>query len=99
MRGDYEWQDNPPKENGDFFYNGPLPDGGNVITIVQVFTHPENNKRMACTLIPPGWRGDKDRKRPVLHAADLEDWRGQWSGPEYGLCCVVYSGESNGAQR
>lgn len=92
MREDFPWQDNPPNENGDFFYYGPLPDGSeNVLAIVQIVTHPETDRRTACLLIPPGWRGDAARRQPVIHFGTLDQWKGQWAGPEYGLCCVIVS--------
>jgi len=43
-RSDYEWHDEPPKENGDFFYNGPTPDNSEqVLAIVQITTHRPNS--------------------------------------------------------
>lgn len=85
----HEWHQDPPKEDGDFFYTGQVPDGGEIVAIVQIYTHPDSGTRMACLLIPPGWRGDKARRQPTIHAAPLDKWHGQWSGPEHGLCCAV----------
>ena len=84
----WEWRNEPPEEDGDFFYTGPLPDGNDVVLIVQTFTHPLTHERMALTVIPPGWRGDETITQPKLHFGTLDQWRGKWSGPEFGLCCA-----------
>ena len=84
----HEWRNEPPKEDGDFFYSGPLPRGENILAIVQVFTYPVSKDRMACVFIPPGWRGDMSRREPVVHFGKLDEWKGEWAGPEYGLCAV-----------
>jgi len=89
-RSDYEWHDEPPKENGDFFYNGPTPDNSEqVLAIVQITTHPDTAKRIASLMLPPGWRGNKARRMSTVHFGTVDEWKGQWSGPEYGLCCMV----------
>lgn len=86
----HNWRNDPPKENGDFFYYGDLPDGGGpIVAIVQIATNPETEKRTASLLIPSGWRGDQSRRRPTVHFGTLDQWKGQWAGPEYGLCCAV----------
>ncbi len=86
----YEWHNDAPAENGDFFYCGTLPDGGKrVVAIVQIATNPETKMRMASLMIPPGWRGDESRRVPVVHFGALDQWKGQWAGPEYGLCCAT----------
>jgi len=84
----YEWRINPPKEDGDFFYTGLTPDGTSVLAIVQIFTNPNSNFREACLFIPPGWRGNVTQNA-TLHCAKLEMWKGKWSGPEHGLCCIT----------
>jgi hypothetical protein len=87
---EYQWQDEPPKEDGDYFYTGKVPDGIDIVGIVQIFASPKHNKRMACIFIPPGWRGDTERKEPTVHFGEIEKWKGQWAGPEGGLCRVNY---------
>ena len=89
---DYEWKREKPKHDGDYFYSGPLPGGEQtVVAIVQVYTDPAGNTKRACLYIPPGWRGDKSRKYPYLYLGLLSEWKGEWAGPEYGLCCVCNS--------
>jgi len=84
----YEWKNEAPKEDGDFFYTGPLPgQKEDVVLIAQVFTEPKSGNRMAVAFIPPGWRGDKKRQA-IMHCGTLDKWKGQWAGPEFGLCCV-----------
>lgn len=86
----YDWRAQPPAQDGDFFYSGPVPDGGKLTAVVQIFTTDTGN-RMACIFIPPYWRGDRSRKNPTVHLAPLAQWTGEWSGPEFGLCCVSAS--------
>ncbi len=83
----YEWKDEPPENDGDFFYTGETPDGEDVVAIVQITTTKQG--RMGWLFIPANWRKDKGRENPVLKAAELSAWKGQWAGPEYGLCCAV----------
>src|SRR5690348_15330321 len=72
----YEWRDDAPAENGDFFYYGPLPDGGRqIVAIVQIATNPDTGVRMASLLIPPGWRGDESKRAPVVHFGALDQWK------------------------
>lgn len=86
---DDEWNEQPPKNDGDFFYFGNTPDGEEIVAIVQVVTNIENGDRLACLFIPSYWHGDVNRTRPTIHSAKLNEWGGQWSGPEYGLCCAT----------
>lgn len=80
------WRKEVPRETGDFFYTGPTPDGTRVVAIVQVFDNP-NGSREACLFLPPNWRGLG--KPAILHHGKIEQWVGEWDGPEYGLCCVT----------
>ena len=88
MREQYEWHDDPPKNNGDFFYSGNTPGGEDVLAIVQITLNPNDMQRWACLFIPPGWRGNMERKDQAFYVALLEEWKGQWSGPEHGLTMV-----------
>jgi hypothetical protein len=89
------WRNEPPTEDGDYFYAGNVPDGAKIVGIVQIFTHPVNNERMVCTLIPPGWLGNISGKQPTIHSGTLDKWNGQWAGPEGGLFSVSCGGDSD----
>lgn len=83
----YEWTDEFPKRDGDFFYSGKLPTGEDFVGIVQISTHPTSD-RFACVYIPPGWRGTPERK-PILVFGLPDEWTGQFAGPEFGLSCTT----------
>jgi hypothetical protein len=83
------WLPDPPKNDGDFYFSGITPSGMDVVAIVQIFSHPTNGRRGAVMFIPPGWRGDNARVMAEVIQGSLEEWRGQWAGPEFGLNCVV----------
>lgn len=85
----FKWSDIPPKNDGDFYYSGMTPDNTeNIVAIVHVLTGP-GGERYACLFIPKWWRGDIARETPAFYSGLLEEWKGMWSGPEFGLCCVV----------
>ena len=81
-------QSTTPKNDGDFFYTGNTPAGESIVGIVQIITDPKG-QRWAVVYIPPYWRGDMERSRPTCHFDKLENWTGEWSGPEFGLCCTT----------
>lgn len=83
----FEWNRRPPLKDGDFFYEGPTPDGTDVVAIVGITTI--EGKRFAYLFIPKGWRGDETRQ-PTLHSAPIDEWTGHWAGPEHGLCCTTH---------
>jgi len=80
------WTAKPPARDGDFYYAGKTPEGKEVLAIVGVVTI--KGDRQAYLYIPPEWKGDTSEKG-TLHYGTLEEWEGEWSGPEYGLCCVT----------
>lgn len=82
------WNDQPPKEDGDFFYNGKTPEGDEIVAIVQITTDPKG-ERWCSVFLPPFWRGDRERITAKVIFGELEKWRGQFSGPEHGLCCAT----------
>jgi len=88
MQNLFPWQKEPPKNDGDYFYSGPTPDGKEIVVIVQIVTDPKG-QRFACCLIPPFWRGDTTRINSTVHFGEIEKWKGEWSGPELGLCCAT----------
>jgi len=81
-------QSTTPKNDGDFFYTGNTPAGESIVGIVQIITDPKG-QRWAVVYIPPYWRGDMERNIPTCHFDKLENWTGEWSGPEFGLCCTA----------
>lgn len=85
MRDKFEWKDDYPENDGEYFYYGNTPDGTNVVAIVSIYLNPNDNKRWASLFIPPGWRGNMEIKNPTVHYGKLEKWPGKWSGPEHGL--------------
>ncbi len=85
----YEWQKTAPKLDGDFFYNGPTPSGEEIVGIVGIVTR--RGARVAYIFIPPGWRGDQE-EQGTLHSAAVEEWKGEWAGPQGGLCSVEVEG-------
>lgn len=89
----YAWRDYAPGEDGDFYYYGKLPTGDQFVGIVQITTLPQTKQRWCCVLIPPGWRGDVDIKKPNIVHGSIDEWTGQWAGPEFGLSCATYMGE------
>ena len=84
----FDWSENFPENDGDFFFSGKLPTGMDFVGIVQVGTHPNTNERYACVFIPPGWRGNKERA-PFLTFGGPHEWKGQFSGPDFGLSCAA----------
>jgi hypothetical protein len=85
----YPWRNEPPTQEGEFFYNGKTPDWSeNILAIVHVVRDAESNELTACLFIPPYWRGDKSRTQAKLHYGTLDKWEGRWAGPEFGLCTV-----------
>lgn len=86
-----QWSTTPPTKDGDFFYSGRTPDGEEVVTIAQIYTDLKTSQRSVVLLLPPYWRGDMSRTLPTLHHGELEKWTGEWSGPEFGLCCATNS--------
>jgi hypothetical protein len=84
---EFNWKNNCPENDGDFFYSGKTPSGESIVGIVQIVTDPEG-QRWTVVYIPPYWRGDMKRHLPVCHFDKIEKWTGQWSGPEFGLCCA-----------
>jgi hypothetical protein len=90
MKDKWSWHEEPPTEDGDFFYDGVLPLSDETITcIVQITTDPEGG-RVASVFLPPYWRGQKDRTKSSVHWGPLKEWTGMWSGPEFGLCTATY---------
>ena len=81
----YPWHDDAPKDEGDFFYSGKTPEGREILAVVQVFVTADGVKQ-AGVFLPPNWRGLGGEA--ILHFGKIEEWKGQWSGPEHGLCCV-----------
>jgi len=84
------WRSDPPTQDGDFYYSGPLPGSGEeYVGIVSISMHPLNRERYVAAFFPPGWRGDTNRISPEVVFGKLEEWKGQWAGPELGLSTVV----------
>jgi len=87
LKKHHQWSDEFPKRDGDFYYSGKLPNGREFVGIIQTGTSPDIGERFACVLIPPGWRGNKEQKAEVVFGK-VEEWTGQFAGPEHGLNCV-----------
>jgi len=85
-----DWQAEVPKNDGDFYYSGPTPEGKEVVAIVGIVTI--EGERQAYVYLPPNWRGD-EAERGTLHYGLVADWKGEWSGPDHGLCCCVRENE------
>jgi hypothetical protein len=85
----FRWSDIAPKNDGDFFYTGKTPGGEEeIVAIVQIVTSP-SGKRYGCLFIPQWWRDGKTRDMPVFYSGEIDKWKGMWSGPEFGLTCVL----------
>jgi hypothetical protein len=88
----YLWRNEPPEQEGEFFYSGKTPDGKEtIVAIVHVVMNEELHALTAFLLIPPYWRGDKNRACAKLHFGTLDEWEGQWAGPEFGLCSIEHA--------
>jgi hypothetical protein len=88
----YLWRNEPPTREGEFFYNGKTPDRSvDIAAIVHVVMNEELHALTAFLLIPPYWRGDKNRACAKLHFGTLDEWEGQWAGPEFGLCSIEHA--------
>jgi hypothetical protein len=82
----FEWQDTPPKENGHFYYTGPIPGTArSAVAIVEIATKPDTDERWVFLLTPNVGKN----KMPELTIAELEKWTGEWAGPTYGLLTVT----------
>lgn len=95
----YPWHDDPPKNNGIFFYNGGIPNGQcSVFTgVVSIYKNPHNAmERLASVYFQPYRGEDGEIHEGDLVVAPLAQWTGQWAGPDYGLNCA-YCQPSNQA--
>lgn len=89
MQNIHGWEKDAPIRNGDFFYSGKLPGGLETVICVAQITKSPDGKRYASTLLPPWWRDQIGRVRPTIYFGELHEWEGEWSGPEFGLCCAI----------
>jgi len=89
MKADeFDWQEQSPEHDGDFFYSGKTPSGEEILAIVQITTDPKG-VRWCSIFFPAFWRGQLGRTYPEIHFGELYKWKGKWAGPQFGLCCVT----------